>query len=99
MTTLSEIRARHDDGVQGMQAHKDRAWLLAEVERLQAVGQLVCDCLNAAYCEGLSEAMSDEDGPRLVDLLQRRIIYHHTDLQTAVGTRPLIESPTKEPTP
>lgn len=58
----------------------------AAVAALIKDSQLVLDCLYAAEAEGLRDVIANSNDEQLVDLLNRRVLYHHADLQTTVST-------------
>lgn len=71
---LAEIRARHEEGVRAG-ADEDRAYLLAEVERLTGKLKLVADALNetiSKYHEvGDQNDRLDAENERLREALHR----------------------------
>lgn len=57
------------------------ALVQVELSGLKVAAQLVCDCLYAAQAEGLVDVLANTEDEQLKDLIERRVLYHHADLQ------------------
>lgn len=63
---------QHEDYAYGTLAERD-----GTIDRLTAALREVTGCFDAAYAEGLSEALSETSDTRLKDLMERRVLHAH----------------------